>query len=90
MTQNLHRQVCGLTCSIAATAAVVPFFRLRREVLRPQPLFEYKTGAMLNVINGKELPAPKAKRVLHPGIEPCIAVRHREFKWLAGSDIVYR
>jgi hypothetical protein len=44
-----------------------------REVLRPQPLFNFKTGGMLNVINGRELPADKKKP--NPGFEVCMAVR---------------
>jgi hypothetical protein len=44
-----------------------------REVLRPQPLFNFKSGGMLNVINGRELP-PEVKKT-HPGFEICMAVR---------------
>jgi hypothetical protein len=42
-------------------------------VLRPQPLFNFKSGGMLNVINGRELPPEKKKT--HPGFEVCMAVR---------------
>jgi hypothetical protein len=42
-------------------------------VLRPQPLFNFKTGGLLNVINGRELPPEKKKT--HPGFEVCLAVR---------------
>ncbi|WIA08366.1 hypothetical protein OEZ85_007805 [Tetradesmus obliquus] len=68
-------------------ANAVPILGPNRQVLRPQPLFNFKTGGMLNVINGRELPADKKKP--NPGFEVCMAVRHREFKWVGLTDKVY-
>ncbi|KAF6264392.1 alkaline-phosphatase-like protein [Scenedesmus sp. NREL 46B-D3] len=69
-------------------ANAVPLLGPDREVLRPQPLFNFKTGGMINVINGRELPANLKKA--NPGFEICTAVRHREYKWMGLTDKVYK
>jgi hypothetical protein len=58
-----------------------------REVLRPQPLLDYDSGGVANSVYWKLLPGLRRN---NPGFESCIAVRHREYKWLGATGKVYR
>lgn len=58
-----------------------------REVLRPQPLFDYDKGGVPNSVYWKLLPGLKSS---NPGFEMCIAVRHKDYKWLGATGKVYR
>ncbi|KAF8072531.1 hypothetical protein HT031_000191 [Scenedesmus sp. PABB004] len=72
-------------------ADAVPELGPDREVLRPQPLFDYDTGGMLHSVYGKLLP----ELLLHhnasaPGFEACIAVRQGDYKWVGATRTLYR
>jgi hypothetical protein len=58
-----------------------------REVLRPQPLLDYDSGGVANSVYWKLLPG---LRHTNPGFETCIAVRHRDYKWLGATGKVHR
>ncbi|KAF6254409.1 alkaline-phosphatase-like protein [Scenedesmus sp. NREL 46B-D3] len=68
-------------------ADAVPALGPDREVLRPQPLLNYDNGGVANSVYWKLLPG---LRQTNPGFEACIAVRHREYKWLGATGKVYR
>ncbi|KAF8065865.1 hypothetical protein HT031_002925 [Scenedesmus sp. PABB004] len=63
-------------------ANAVPDLGPDREVLRPQPLFDYDVGGVL-VKKDRSM-------VLGLGFERCIAVRWRTYKWMGGGNILYR
>jgi hypothetical protein len=60
---------------------------MRREVLRPQPLLDYDRGGVANSVYMNLLPG---LRRTNPGFETCIAVRHKDYKWLGATGKVYR
>uniref|UniRef100_A0A383VTG9 Sulfatase N-terminal domain-containing protein n=1 Tax=Tetradesmus obliquus TaxID=3088 RepID=A0A383VTG9_TETOB len=68
-------------------ADAVPALGPDREVLRPQPLLDYDRGGVANSVYWKLLPGLRHN---NPGFEACIAVRHREYKWLGATGKVYR
>ncbi|WIA37621.1 hypothetical protein OEZ86_014523 [Tetradesmus obliquus] len=68
-------------------ADAVPTLGPDREVLRPQPLLDYDRGGVANSVYWKLLPGLRHN---NPGFEACIAVRHREYKWLGATGKVYR
>jgi hypothetical protein len=74
-TQATTNKQTLMHCSVSPRITLCAVYNpcCRREVLRPQPLFNFKSGGMLNVINGRELP-PENKKT-HPGFEVCMAVR---------------
>lgn len=58
----------------------------RRQVLKPQPLLRWETGAVVRkaVQPGQRLPSPG------PGLSRCVAVRHKDLKWIGSTGKVYR
>ncbi|KAF6255124.1 alkaline-phosphatase-like protein [Scenedesmus sp. NREL 46B-D3] len=67
-------------------ANVVPDLGPDRQVLKPQPLLRWETGAVVRkaVQPGQRLPSPG------PGLSRCVAVRHKDLKWIGSTGKVYR
>ncbi|KAF8058413.1 hypothetical protein HT031_005537 [Scenedesmus sp. PABB004] len=68
-------------------ADAVPVLGPDREIVRPQPLLDYDTGGVPNVVYAAMLPGLRRH---NPGFEPCIAVRYKDWKWLGSTNKVYR
>jgi hypothetical protein len=56
-----------------------------RQVIRPQPLFDFDTGGMPHPKFGKWINLPP-----NPGFWRCMSVRQGDYKWSGIDNKIYR